>query len=152
MILHVSVPADDPAEVASTLAELLDGRAMRFPPGGEHAWNVWAKDERTLVAVTPRGQVMVPGKDGMAWAHAEHVVRASESHLAVSVERSAAELLAIAARAGWPAGIYDRGGFFRVVEVWIEGTHLLELLDPEQTREYVCSMNLANWQRVFGLT
>ena len=151
MILHVSLPADDCEIVARTLAELVDGRALPFPPGGPTAWNVWSKDERVQIGVTPRGAVMVPGPAGVEWTQAEHLARAAESHLAVCVDRSAAELVAIAERAGWPARIFDRGGFFHVVEVWIEGAYLIELLDPSFTEEYARSMNTANWCRVFGL-
>lgn len=37
MIAHVSMPADDCAHVARTLAAMLDGGALRFPPGGPDA-------------------------------------------------------------------------------------------------------------------
>lgn len=151
MILHVSLPADDCERTAKVLAELVDGRAMPFPPGGASAWNVWSKDERTQIAVTPRGIVMVPGPEGMAFTDSGRRDRAAESHLAMRVDRSADELLAIAERAGWRAAIYPRGPFFHAVEVWIENAYLIELLDPTFAAEYERSMNVANWQRVFGV-
>lgn len=150
MILHVSIPADDCERTARVLAELIEGRAMRFPPGGASAWNVWSKDERTQIVVTPRGVVMVPGPDGVTYDDSGRRDRATESHFAMRVGRPAHELLAIAERAGWRAAIFPRGPFFHAVEVWIENAYLVELLDPTFAAEYERSMNLANWQRVFA--
>ncbi|HEX5660813.1 MAG TPA: hypothetical protein VFX59_26650 [Polyangiales bacterium] len=145
MLLHVSMPADDCRRVAETLAEMMEGEALRFPPGGPDAWNVWSGEIQLVV--TPRGHYLVPGE--MGWRRGA-TQRASETHFALGVRRPAHELLAIAGRAGWPAQICDRGGFFEVVELWVEGAYLVELLDPTFLAAYQRSMTVPNWKAVFG--
>ena len=68
----------------------------------------------------------------------------------MAVARPAAELLAIAESAGWPAQVRDRGGFFQAIELWVEGAYLVELLDPCFAADYRREMTLANWQKHFG--
>src|SRR4051812_2048384 len=63
--------------------------------------------------------------------------RLTEAHIAVGIDRPVDEILALASHAGWPAEVHDRGGFFSVVEVWVEGAFLIEFLDPEQVANYL---------------
>jgi hypothetical protein len=149
LIAHVSLPARDCAHVAAVLADLMDGGALRFPPGGPDAWNAWSRANDLQIVVTPRGHVMVPGPDEMAWV-ARGGGEAWESHFALCVERSAEDILEIARRAGWLARVCDRGGFFHVVEVWVENAYLVEVLDPAMAAEYTRSMTVENWKRAFA--
>jgi hypothetical protein len=151
MIAHVSMPADDCALVARVLASMMDGGALRFPPGGPNAWNAWSKHNDFQVVVTPRGQVMVEGEREHVWEHRGARDRASETHFAVAVDRSAQEIVAIAHDAGWHARICNRGGLFDLVEVWVENAYLVEVLDPAQLADYRRSMSVENWKRAFGL-
>ncbi len=67
--------------------------------------------------------------------------------MAIGVERPAAEIVEIAARAGWPARAADRGdGFFQLVEVWVDGVFLIEFLDPDQTKIYLERVTVTNWK------
>ncbi|MEE2691299.1 MAG: hypothetical protein VX640_07155 [Pseudomonadota bacterium] len=150
MIAHVSVPADDCEKVARVLAEIMEGRALPFPPGGPQAWMAWSGDEKVEIEVTPRGAYMVRGPQEVTWEERPRE-RAAETHLALCVEREAGTVVDVAARAGWPARICDRGGFFHVVEVWVEGAYLIEVLDPAYTEEYRRSMSVENWMRTFGM-
>ena len=152
MIAHISLPADDTAKVAATLARIMNGAAVPFPPGGPGAWMAWSADEKVEIEVIPRGAVMQPAEGGGSWRPQEGTPasRLSECHLALCVDRPAKEVIEIADAAGWPTAICDRGGFFHVVEVWIEGAFLMEVLDPEYTAAYKASMSLANWKNVFG--
>lgn len=77
--------------------------------------------------------------------------RAYESHVAVGVELPAREVLAVAHAAGWQARVCNRGGLFDVVEVWVENSYLVEVLDPEQLADYRRSMTVENWKRAFPL-
>lgn len=154
MIAHVSLPADDCALVATVLARMMGGGAVRFPPGGPDAYNCWSKNNDFQVVVTPRGNVLVAGPTEPIWERRRPRPpgeRAVESHFAMSVEQSAADILAIARAAGWRARVCDRGGFFEVVEVWVENAYLVEVLDPIQMAAYRRSMTVENWQRAFGL-
>lgn len=153
MIAHMSLPADDTVKVSNVLAQMMDGAAVPFPPGGPGAWMAWSGDELVEIEVIPRGAVMLPAEGGGSWAAQEGSTlptRHSECHMALCVDRPAREILEIAAAAGWPALVCDRGGFFHVVEVWVEGAFLIEVLDPEFTAAYKASMSLANWRSTFG--
>jgi hypothetical protein len=132
---------------------MLDGGALRFPPGGPNAWNCWSRTNDFQIVVTPRGQVMLPGPKEQVWVAREAVrnERACESHFAMAVERSAAEILALARAAGWQARICNRGGMFDLVEVWVEGHYLVEVLDPTQLADYRRTMTTENWKRTFAL-
>lgn len=150
MIAHVSMPADDCERVAKVLATMMEGGALRFPPGGPNAWNVWSKDNGFQIVVTPRGHVMVAGDEEQEWRDRGSRDRACESHFAIAVDRSAAEIVAIAADAEWRARICNRGGFFDLVEVWVENAYLVEVLDPDQAADYRRAMTVDNWTRTFA--
>ena len=155
MIAHVSLPAANCAQVAEVLAEIMEGGAVRFPPGGPEAWNCWSKDNDFQIVVTPCGQLMVSGPVEQTWearASASDGARAYECHFAIAVSRSALEVVSIASAVGWQARVCSRGGFFEVVEVWVENAFLVEVLDPAQLAAYRCSMTVANWKRAFGLS
>jgi hypothetical protein len=153
VIAHVSMPADDCARVAQVLARMLDGGALRFPPGGPDAWNCWSRRNDFQIVVTPRGQVMVAGPEEQIWEPRSETGtdRACDSHFAMAAPRSAAEIVALAESAGWQARICNRGGMFDVVEVWVEGSYLVEVLDPQQLADYRRSMTTENWKRAFSL-
>jgi hypothetical protein len=154
VIAHVSLPAVNCARVAAVLAEIMDGGAVRFPPGGPDAYNCWSKTNDFQIVVTPCGQVMQAGPDEQIWASRavpSGPARAYESHFAIAVQRRAAEVVALAQAAGWQARVCNRGGFFDVVEIWVENAYLVEVLDPAQLEAYQRSMTVENWKRAFGL-
>lgn len=152
MIAHVSMPADDCELVARALAEMMNGTALRFPPGGPDAWNCWSKDNSFQIVVTPRGQVLVPNPNEASLATpGERVERASETHFAMAVPRDAASVVAIARRLGWQARICNRGDMFHVVEVWVENAYLVEVLDPRQLADYERNMTVAGFKHTFAL-
>lgn len=154
MIAHVSLPAIDAANVAAVLADIMQGGAVRFPPGGPDAWNCWSKANDFQIVVTPSGQVMLPGEHEQIWASSPlrpDPERAYESHFAIAVERTAPEVVELARAAGWRARVCNRGGFFDLVEVWVENAYLVEVLDPSQLADYRRSMTVENWKRAFGL-
>ena len=152
MIAHASLPADDPKTVATVLAEIMGGEALPFPPGGPETWMAWAGDDSIELEIAPRGRLMTPDEaEGGNWRdQRQGLPRGSEAHIAIAVEKSLEEIQAIARRAGWRTGEYDRGGFFRLAEVWVENAFLIEFLDPTQTAAYKASMNRPNWKKVFG--
>jgi hypothetical protein len=39
-----------------------------------------------------------------------------------------------------------RGGAFGVIELWVEGCQLVEVLTPEMQREYLDAITIPNWQ------
>ena len=53
---------------------------------------------------------------------------------------------AIAEREGWLAKYRKRGGKFGVIEFWIEGTRMIEVLTPAMQGEYLGAMTAENWK------
>lgn len=145
-ILHASIPADAPDRVAATLARLMGGSAMPFPPGGPAAWIAWADDGATEIEVVPRGDTLRRGPQEAEWRSVPGGLRGSEVHLAIAVPTAAEVILAIAAEAGWPARRCTRGGLFELVELWVEDAFLIELFDPQQAEHFARTISARQWQ------
>ncbi|HEY6982225.1 hypothetical protein [Reyranella sp.] len=147
-IAHASIPADDPKRVAEVLAEMMNGEAMPFPPAGKDGWMAWSGDGEVELEISRRGLAVTHGETQAEWRADGIARRFSEVHLAICVDRPAAEVLAIAKRAGWPARSCVRGGdVFPLTEVWIEGAFMIEVLDPQQTAHYRKVVTPENWKR-----
>ena len=136
MIVHASVPAYDPERVARVIAELWQGFSMPFPviPG---VFVAMAGDDRgTQVEVGPRGQEGAPGADMVEFRRNASPSPYSEVHLNIYSPLSEAEILAIGAREGWTARVCDRGGFFKLVELWLENRFMLEVMNTREWERY----------------
>jgi hypothetical protein len=145
MLFHMSIAADDPQRVAGIIAELWKGQARRFPPVSDNGWIALAGDARgTAIEVYPHGTVLRES-DGDADAHGEASGsdRFTATHGAIATELDADRVLAIADREGWPAKYRKRGGLFGVIELWIEGRQMMEVLTPEMQSEYLSAMGRA---------
>lgn len=142
MLYHVSIDADDPRHVAGVLAELWGGQAAPFPPVIAGSWVAMAGDDRaSLVEVYPRGtELMLAEGDADAYGVIGNPDRRSATHFAMATALDSDRVFAIAAREGWPAKYRKRGGMFGVVEVWVEGCRMIEVLTPAMQSEYVSSM------------
>jgi hypothetical protein len=148
MIFHASIPADRPEHVASVLAEIWKGEAFRFPPI-PGAWVAMAGDERaSTIEVYPRTMVIAPGDaDAMCKPQASASTESlSCFHLAVATPLDADEVIAIGEREGWRAVRCNRGGFFDVIELWIENCLLIEVMTEEMQRDYQSRVNLDTWR------
>ena len=142
MLFHMSIAAKDPQHVASVIAELWGGEAKRFPPISDNGWIALARDDRgTCLEVYPQGTVLRE-TDGDFDAHGEPLGTDSFSptHGAIATPLDREQVLAIARREGWPAKYRKRGGMFGVVELWIEGHQMMEVLTPEMQTEYLAAM------------
>jgi hypothetical protein len=142
MLFHMSIAADDPRHVASVIAELWGGRAMPFPPVSDNGWIALSGDERgTALEVYPQGTVLRES-EGDADAHGEATGtdRFTATHGAIATHLGQDAVLAIAEREGWPAKYRKRGGLFGVVELWIEGRQMMEVLTPDMQSEYLAAM------------
>lgn len=149
MLFHLSIEADRPQRVARVLAEIWGGEAMPFP-AVTGAWVVFADDGKgTIVEVYPRGTVMMeaPGTmDAVAVAVAQPTRRHSATHFAMSTKLSIERIHAIAERERWSTKYCRRAGRFGVIELWIEGGTLVEVLTPEMQAEYVDFVTPENWR------
>jgi hypothetical protein len=151
VLLHASIPADEPEHVATVIAELWRGEVLPFPPFPGAFMARAGDDRRTVVDVYPRGHEHVP-------APREFGVRVnaapspySEVHLALGTVLSADEVLALAKREGWLAQRSDRSGLFEVIELWVENKFLLEVLPEPEQRRYIANTGTDSLRRVFGL-
>ncbi len=149
MLYHVSIEADDPANVAGVIAELWGGEATPFPPVADGSWVALAGDDRnTLVEVYPRGTVLheAPG-DADAYGVPGIPRRNGSTHIAIGTTLDPHAVLGIARREGWPVKYRKRGGAFGVIELWIEGCQMVEVLTPDMQQEYRQAMTIAGWKR-----
>lgn len=138
MIRHISIPAANPRQVAEAIAELWGGRVLPFLIHGD-SYMAMAWDARgTMIEVYPLGTELVPG-NGDAEVQFRDTNSSSQFqavHAAIDVPTSQEHIFAIAAREGWRVVRCDRGGFFEVIELWVENRLLLELLTPELAAKY----------------
>ena len=148
MLFHLSIDADRPQHVAEVIAEMWGGAALPFPPvmTGQ-SWMAMADDDRnTMVEVYPRGTEFHEAEgDADAFGRIGNNGPRSATHFAMGTPLSSEAVMAIAAREGWPAKYRKRGGAFGVIELWIEGTRMIEVLTPDMQDEYRQTMTVSGW-------
>jgi hypothetical protein len=138
LLFHVSIDAVDPRHVAQVIAELWDGVAVPFHPVMPGSWMAMAQDDRnTTVEVYPRGTELMEGDgDADSFGAMGEAHPRSATHFAMATMKDRATVRAIAEREGWPVKYRSRGGLFGVMEIWVEGTRMIEVLTPEMQAEY----------------
>ena len=148
MLFHVSLEVDEPRHVAEVVAELFGGEALPFPPVTPGSWIAMAGDDRgTIIEFYPRGTEIheVPGDHdatGVRVAPRRH----NATHIAIATGLDQDQVLAIAKREGWPAKYRKRGDAFGVIEIFVEGCQMIEVLTDEMQREYVGAVTIENWK------
>jgi hypothetical protein len=152
MLFHMSIAAHDPRHVAEVLAELIGGLAFPFPPVSADGWIAMCDDaSRTSIEVYPVGTVLREA-DGDADAYGDPSGKDlfTASHGAVGTALASEDVLGIAAREGWPAKYRKRGGMFGVIELWIEGRQMFEILTPDMQAEYLATMTSQGWRALLA--
>ena len=150
MIHHLSIAARDPQHVADVLAECMDGIAVPFPPNPGSFFALALDEHGTGVEVYPVGTELQPdGVEGTAFVKKEPTGPGyNPTHFALSVALEADQIEAIARREGWACYRCVRGGgFFHVMEVWIENASMVELLPPVFAKEYLDFAKAENIER-----
>jgi hypothetical protein len=148
MLFHLSIEADDPQRTAEVLAEIWGGKALPFPPVGVGSWMAFhGADNGTMIEVYPRGTVLTQ-TDSDAVGTVGEQRRANATHFAMSTDLPLERIYAIAEREGWSSKYCRRGGKFGVIEVWIDGCQMIEVLTPEMQREYLDCVTVENWTRM----
>jgi hypothetical protein len=143
MIIHASIPADDPERVARVIAEVWRGEY--FPFLFPQTFLVMAGDDRgSTIDVARRGKEIFPAETSMSFRINASPSPHSEVHLNIATPLSVDEALAIAKREGWTARVCDRGGVFNVIEFWLENKFMLELMTEAESKRYRGSMTPAN--------
>ena len=124
--------------MAEVFAELFDGLCLPFPPNPGAFISIARDGHGTAVEVYPVDTVIIPnGADGGDFVHTGQRLGYGAVHFALSVDRSLADIEAIARREGWECYVCSRGGDFDVVEVWVDNRFLVELLPPEFAARYL---------------
>lgn len=148
----MSIAANDPKHVAGVIAELWGGEALPFPPVSDDGWIALAGDDRgTGMEVYP-ADIVLAETPGDADAHGAKAVPMDHTptHAAIATGMDREQVLALARREGWPAKYRKRGGMFGVIEMWIEGRQMLEVLTPEMQAEYLSSMTIGHWKQLLA--
>jgi len=149
-LLHLSINANNPQEVAAFLAEVMGGVAMPFPPFPD-CWIAFAaEDDGTAIEVYPTTHVLEAGPDQISCEIKESNTTSTFVHAAVCSQLKRTEIMALASTKGWTSRICNRGPF-DCVEVWLENRLLVELLDDEMQKNYRAGMTASNWASMFGL-
>ncbi len=146
MLRHVSIGVNNPAAVAAVLAEMWGGVSLPSPPdpGG---FIVFADDEHgSCIEIYTKDRLVKPGPDDAHGGRAAVTPRYSPTHVNLSAARSREEILAIAGRAGWPAKLVERAQGYKLVNVWIEGELLLEVVSEADLDAYRTTHNSAAWR------
>jgi hypothetical protein len=147
LIAHCSIPSDNPQKAAQVLAEIMQGEATRFPPGGLGAWTAWSGDGDITIEVVERGATLRPYEGQGGWKQDPEAHRYSECHAAICVNRPESEIIAIAQKAGWTARHCERGGgYFNLAEVWVDDAFMIEFLDPTQTALFKERVTARKWK------
>jgi hypothetical protein len=156
MLFHLSIDARDPRHVAGVIAELFgSGKAAPFPPVARGSWVALAMDERnTTVEIYPRGTVLQPVEGDADGVGVPDPARGTEfgvaTHFAMATPLTREQVLAIAGREGWPAKYRKRGGAFGVIELWLEGDRMVEVLTAEMQAEYLAALAPENVERLMA--
>jgi hypothetical protein len=153
MLFHMSFAADDPQATAQLMAEIWQGRAYPFPPFAEGSWIAMAGDDRgSGLEVYPRGTEM---HEGEGTRDVRCVMGATNrniaNHAAIATALSQEEVKAIADRYGVAAKPCDRGPF-RVIELWVDGCTMFEVLTPDMQDEYRAAMTFEGWEGFLAAT
>jgi hypothetical protein len=148
MLFHISMAAERPEQAARLIAELWRGRAYPFPPVAQGSWIAMAGDERgSAIEVYPIGTELYEGEgETGARSVAGRPARHGPVHVAIATELDVEAVKAIAKRYGAPAKVCSRGPF-RVIELWVVGAFMIEVLTAEMQAEYLGSFSFAGYER-----
>jgi len=151
MIFHFSIAADDPERSARFLAELWGGRAYPFPPVAKGSWVAMAGDDRgSTIEIYPRGTEAHLGEgETMVRDLTGTPAREGAFHAAIATSLSIEEVKAVAARYETVAKVCNRGAF-QVIELWIDGCQMLEMLTPDMQAQYLRAAKFDAWEAYLG--
>lgn len=166
MIAHVSIPTKNPKDVANLLGKLIRGKVFNFPVVKD-AFIVIAEDASgTAIEVYPMGMNHHPGR-GEAPANPGPVTVAtkewedqifleetnsdfSSHHMAIVTHLSEEEVIRLGKLNNFRTVPCDRAGVFKLVEIWIDNSYLIEVLIEKEAARYRGFMNPQVAAEMFG--
>ena len=81
-----------------------------------------------------------PGADADAHGEAAAGSGYTATHAAIATRLDRETVFGMADREGWPAKYRKRGGVFGVIEMWLEGDRMIEVLTAEMQAEYLAAL------------
>ena len=119
MIFHISVPAQNPEVVASTIASLVGGQHFPFHPIEGARIVLFGDAHGSAIEVYPKDVELDIGSEMLEPRQATARLERYSTHVAIATPLSQAAVFAISEKAGWIARECDRGPF-TLLEVWVE--------------------------------
>ncbi len=170
MINHVSIGAENPERVANVLAELWSGYVFPFPPCEDSFIVFDDSDKGFSIEIYPKDAEMYPGVGQpsessvfnpetmcfdyeVRFGKKERNTPYSSTHIAINTKLNEMEVREIIEKEGWRIVKCDRGGgFFTLMEVWLENTLMMEVFTPEMTRKYQEVMQPHSYAKILGMS
>ncbi|NJR15964.1 MAG: hypothetical protein HC785_09740 [Calothrix sp. CSU_2_0] len=153
MIFHISIDARNPLQVATALAEVLNGKVYKFFTPGSYL--VMPFDNYgTHIVVFKEGDVWVPGTDTKpAQVLSAEPTNLVANHTAIAVPTTQEQIEQIGQRQGWRVLTRKQGEGvpFSAVEFWVENRILFEFLPQEFVSQYLQTMQPEIIEKMFGL-
>lgn len=166
MIAHVSIPAKNPELVAKALSKLISGTVFPFPVV-QGASIVVANDNSGLaIEVYPAGMTHHPGKGEAPEEQGPPTVQSkawedqifpepvqgkySAHHMALTTKLSEKEVISLGNELGFRTIPCDRAGVFKLIEIWIDNSYLIEVLPEPEAKRYAAFMNPKAVAEMFG--
>lgn len=156
MLIHTSLPANDPELVSRVLCEVAGGKRCSFPyPGGYYVG--FDDDNSTAVEIYPIDTQLAPGtgpeygdlepldqsrQHMVRYFGSDEEVRYIASHIALTTTLSLDEIYAIAKREKWRAAYCSRREKFRLVEFWVENRVLVELILEQDLEDAIAALKV----------
>lgn len=138
MLLHISIPAFEPLNVATVLAELCQGVVKPFKPLA-NAYMVFANDTYASgFEVYPADVEFQPGtkpNEPSQFIRLAQPKKFNACHCAMRTALSKQQIEAIAKREQWRCLYTRRQNVFNLYEFWVENHFLLELIVTEDMPE-----------------
>jgi hypothetical protein len=152
MIHHISIDARHPLRVASTLAEILNGKVYKFLIAGSYLvipFDYYG----THIVVFKQGDVWAPGNDNQSAKVLQTAPADLVSiHAAISVPTTCQQIEQIGQREGWRVLTRMKGDAvpFSAIEFWVENRILFEFFPSEFTPEYLQTMQPEAIAKILG--
>lgn len=156
MLIHTSLPANDPELVSRVLCEVAGGKRCHFPyPGAYYVG--FDDDGSTAVEVYPIDTQLRPGsgpeygalepleqsrRNMVRYIGSNEEVQYIASHIALTTPLSLDEIYAVAERENWRAAYCSRRDSFRLVEFWVENRILVELILEQDLEDAMAALKV----------
>jgi hypothetical protein len=169
MINHISVGVENPEKVANILAELLSGYVFPFPPCTGAFIIFDDGDKGVSIEVYPKNTEMIPGIGEPSESSVfnsqtlcfdyevqfrtnDKKSQYSSTHIALNTKLNEEAIGKIAEKEGWRLIKCERGGgFFTLMEFWVENCLMLEVFTPEMTKKYQEAMKPQCFAEILGM-